>query len=60
MSESEPQVNGKTPAPPMMMIEPLVMQLEQSLTLMPVPDYVEKATRDFVAALRKWGETSNA
>lgn len=51
MQETKP-AEEKIPAPPMLDI--MIMQLDGAIGSLPAPEYVKKATNDFVEALKRW------
>jgi glucose/arabinose dehydrogenase len=50
----EPSKPPIAPPPALALVEALIMQLENALAMIQVPDYVESAAKNFVEALRKW------
>ncbi len=43
------------PAPPVAMLDIIIMQLEGAITTTQAPVYVREACANFVSALKKWG-----
>lgn len=48
------------PAPPLDMVNLLVMQLEAALTNVPVPSYVKDTGLAFIESLRRWSVEGKA
>lgn len=44
----------KTPAPSQEMVDMFVMQIEAAMSAVLSPDYVDKAAKEFVAAMKRW------
>ena len=43
-------------APPSkVMLDMLIIQLDNAISVTPAPEYVKKACQDFIDALKKWG-----
>lgn len=52
--EFENGSNQSMPAPPAVMLDIIIMQLEGAISNTPAPDYVKEACAAFIESLRRW------